>query len=302
MRPQIARILCPVDFSDPSVHAVEQAIVFAAWYKARVTALHVYTPMFVPVPMLPPPADRVPEPELSRVREQLERCVRHAKTVGVSADVLVSAGHPAREILESAARIGADLIVMGTHGASGFEHLVLGSVTERVLRKATCPVLTVPPRARATSRLPFERVMCGVDFSEWSLAALDLASSIAQESGAGLLMVHVVEWPWPEPPPPRFEELPAERAAALREYRRDVEKSAAARLEALVPGPVADRCTTMVVNGKSYVEILRVAAAERADLLVLGVHGRNALDVALFGSTTNQVVRRATCPVLTLRR
>ena len=55
-------------------------------------------------------------------------------------------------------------------------------------------------------------------------------------------------------------------------------------------------------HGKSYVEILRVASEQRADLIVMGVHGRNGLDMALFGSTTNQVVRQATCPVLTLRQ
>jgi nucleotide-binding universal stress UspA family protein len=57
----------------------------------------------------------------------------------------------------------------------------------------------------------------------------------------------------------------------------------------------------LVVHGKPYIEILRVAATARADLIVMGVHGRNAADVMLFGSTTNQIVRRATCPVLTLR-
>ena len=79
-------------------------------------------------------------------------------------------------ILDRAASLPADLIVMGTHGAGGFQHLVLGSVTEKVLRQAACPVLTVPPRAQATSRLPFSRLLCAVDFSDVSLAALDTPS------------------------------------------------------------------------------------------------------------------------------
>jgi nucleotide-binding universal stress UspA family protein len=64
-----------------------------------------------------------------------------------------------------------------------------------VLRKARCPVLTVPPRAQATSRLPFRRVLCAIDFSEASLGALQFAASLIQESGAALTLLHVLEWP-----------------------------------------------------------------------------------------------------------
>ena len=85
--------------------------------------------------------------------------------------------------------------MIGTHGAGGFEHLVLGSAAEKVLRKATCPVLTVPPHARATSKLPFKRILCPVDFSDSSRAALDFAFSLAQEGDAELTILHVFEWP-----------------------------------------------------------------------------------------------------------
>ena len=135
----------------------------------------------------------------------------------------------------------ADLIVMGTHGRGGFQHLVLGSVTERVLRRAVCPVLTVPPRAQSTSRLTFRRLLCAIDFSESSMAALRFALSLAQESEARLTMLHVLEWPWEEPPPPRLEELPVEQAAALGgipalsgEDGLDAARSARARLGAWI--------------------------------------------------------------------
>jgi nucleotide-binding universal stress UspA family protein len=193
---------------------------------------------------------------------------------------------------------------MGTHGASGFQRLLLGSVTERILRTAPCPVLTVPPRAHVTSRLPFARVLCAVDFSEWSISAVELAYSLAQQSAAALELLHVIEWPWEEPPPPVFADLPQQQAAALVEFRRYLTASATSRLESFVPAGTRDRCavTTRISHGKPYVQILRVAADEDADLIVLGVHGRRPIDLAMFGSTTNQVVRRATCPVVTLRR
>lgn len=302
--PNISQILCPVDFSDTSAHAVEQAAAIAGWYKARLTGLHVYTPIFMPVPGLPAPADRVPDSERERLRGQTTSLLHAAVAAGIAVDVTVDVGRPAAQILERAASLPADLIVMGTHGAGGFERLVLGSVTEKVLRKATCPVLTVPPRAHASSTFPFTRVLCAVDFSEWSSAALDLASSLAQESGASLALLHVIEWPWDEPPPPVFAELPPDQASALDEFRRYLVKSATSRLESLVSDTVRDRCavTARVSHGKPSVEILRVAADDGADLIVLGVHGRKPIDLAVFGSTTNHVVRSATCPVLTLRR
>jgi nucleotide-binding universal stress UspA family protein len=299
--PPVTRLLCPVDFSETSAHAVEQAVAIAGWYKARITALHVYPAMFMPVPGLPLPQDRVSDPELQRARGRVEEHLAAATRAGIDIDVSVVVGQAALQILDCASRLPADMIVMGTHGAGGFEHLVLGSVAEKVLRKASCPVLTVPPRAKATSRLPFERLLCSVDFSDWSLAAVELAASLAQESGALLTLLHVVEWPWHEPPAPQLDPLSKE-AAALAEFRRYLEKSAGARLETLVPGALKARCTTRVGHGTPYREILRVATDQRADLLVVGVHGRNPVDMALFGSTTNQVVRHATCPVLTLRR
>jgi nucleotide-binding universal stress UspA family protein len=164
-------------------------------------------------------------------------------------------------------------------------------------------VLTVPPRARTTST-PFMRVLCPVDFSAPSLAALQMARSLAGEPASALTVLHVIEWPWREPPPPSAAELPPAVAEGLAEYRRYIETSAMARLEGLIQEVEAGGLVPvpLVRHGKSYVEILRVAAEERADLIVMGVHGRNVFDMTLFGSTTNHVVREATCPVLTLRQ
>lgn len=299
----ITRILCPVDFSGASRHAIEHAIVIARWYKASITALHVYHPMFMPIPGLPPRESRVPESELTRVQVETTRCFEDAAASGVNVNVVVDVGQPADQILVRSDATHSDLIVMGTHGTSGFEHLLLGSVTEKVLRRAICPVLTVPPHTHSTSTLPFRRLLCAVDFSDSSQRGLELARSLAKQSNAALTLLHVVEWPWHEPPPPVLEELPPDQAAALAEFRRYVEKSAIDRLRALTLEAGEGHCVIepRVVHGKPYTEILRVATEDRADLIVIGVHGRNAADVMLFGSTTNQIVRRATCPVLTLR-
>ncbi len=193
-------------------------------------------------------------------------------------------------------RLPADLIVMGTHGRGGFERLLLGSVAEKVLRKANCPVLTVPPPPAAKSKLPFKRLLCPVDFSEPSISALRFAVSIAKESDAPVAIVHVFECP-PD------DELRAERAFDVLEYRRQVEEQATRQLDALLSQDERNWCrpTTTLSYGKPCRQILTIAENQEADLIVMGVHGRNALDLMLFGSTTNQVVRRASCPVLTLR-
>jgi nucleotide-binding universal stress UspA family protein len=304
----ITRILCPVDFSEPSTHAAEHAAVLAGWYGSSITALHVFSPVFAPVRGADAvryrgearPDDR----EVEGLKEAAKGCLHAALAAGVPVDVLVRTGQPVNGILEAASSLPADLIVMGTHGASGFEHLVLGSVAEKVLRKAACPVLTVPPRAAATSRLPFKRILCAVDFSECSLSALAFGLSLAKESDAALTLLHVVEWPWEEPPAPPLAELPPTEGLRLNEFRKHREAESRSRLEALVPPDARDWCTptVRVTHGKPYVEVLRVAAEESADVIVIGVRGRQVMDLTLFGSTANQLVRRATCPVLTIRR
>lgn len=291
----VSHILCPVDFSEPSAHAIANAAVVADWYRSKVTILHV------------PPPFAANAPEDDRCIERLRANVgSFAAATGPSlrnADVLVAAGEPAQRIVRTAADLAADLIVMGTHGTSGFEHVLLGSVTEKVLRKATCPVLTVPPRMHATSRLPFARILCPVDLSESSLSAVEWTWSLAQESQAAVSLLHVIEWPWNEPPAPDLEELPPHEAEKLSEFRRFMETTWQARLDRLVPHNVREggESTTLVKHGKAHRQVLATAEAVGADLIVMGVRGRDPIDMTLFGSTTNQVVRQASCPVLTVR-
>jgi nucleotide-binding universal stress UspA family protein len=280
-------------------------VTIARWYRSRITALHVYSPAFVPIPAMPDPSARLPQSESTRLTAETSALFESARAAGIAVDIVIDAGRPAPTVVEQARALNASLIVMGTHGASGFEHLLLGSVTEKVLRTASCPVLTVPPRVHATSKLPFERLLCPVDFSPASLAALDLAFSFTDEARAALTVLNVIEWPWEEPPAPNLADMPSEQAAALAEFRRSREKEAEARLESVVPasrrgtpqGPLL-----RFTHGKAYAEILRAANEMSVDLIVMGVHGRSAVDLAVFGSAANHVVRQARCPVLTLRR
>jgi nucleotide-binding universal stress UspA family protein len=286
----VKRILCPTDFSETSAHAADLAVAMAGYYKAAISALHV-------VQTIDPSVD---VGSVDGLRQETAAFFGAATNAGLTLDVHVELGSPIRRILDHAESLPADLVVMGTHGSSGFEHLVLGSVTEKVLRKARCPVLTVPPRARSRSRVPFRHLLCATDFSDASAVAVRFALSLASESNACLTLLHVLEWPWHEPPRPSLEELPPEQGFALAMFRRESEERARRQLETLVPqtGP---GIRVAVVSGTPYEQVLAAAAAESADLIILGVGRRSALNLALLGSTANHVVRAAECPVLTLR-
>jgi nucleotide-binding universal stress UspA family protein len=212
--------------------------------------------------------------------------------------VLAEAGDVPTTIVGHSLSAGADLNVMGTHGRRGFKRLLLGSVTETVLREAPCPVLTVPRHAEpALPEHPtFKRILCPVDFSPSALQALGFALDLARQADGRVTLMHAVEWLAEEEP----------RTSAhfnVPEYRRHMAADAEERLRLLV----AEESRTwvnienVIVSGRAHREILRAAEATSADLIVMGSQGRSGVGLALFGSTTQQVVRGATCPVLTVR-
>ena len=294
----IERILCPVDFSGHSRVALDYATALARWYEAEVVALHAHAVAMVPATIGAFPAATAVGVPLTReeIEHDLDHFVRPVVAAGVKTTTAVATGGAAKSILEAAEKLPASLIVMGTHGASGFERLVLGSVTEKVLRKAKCPVLVVTRHADAPSgtAVLFRRILCAVDFSPCSNSAVSYALSLAEESGGAVTFLHVVEG---------FDEEPLSSAHFnVPEYRRHLQLAAEEKLQALVPDDTRSwcDCKTVVRSGKAYREILATAKTLDADLIILGVRGRNAVDLALFGSTTNHVVRGADCPVLTV--
>lgn len=301
----LTRLLCPIDFSEASTHALEQAAALARPAKARLFVLAVLPSISPFVEQMTAEATAVEggaADDLRRWRELAEAQCRPFVDAGLDVSLEVVEAHPVEAILDRASTLGVNLVVMGTHGASGFRRLVLGSVTEKVLRRAAVPVLTVPPRAHDTEAAVFGRVLVAVDFSPCSLKAVDAAAAMARDAGGQLTLLHVVEWPWHDEAASRPEGVPEAQAQALADYRRYLEQGAAERLQAVADGlPQGTRVATAVRFGKPYVETLDTAAAINADLIVLGVRGRGAFDMGFFGSTTNHVVRAAGCPVLTVR-
>jgi nucleotide-binding universal stress UspA family protein len=303
---EIRRILCPVDFSECSRHAVDHAMAIARWYGSSVTALHVYP---LPPVAAAPSGPIILEPMLltAEMRHQLIYAVRQLlgaeAAPGVATDVVLSQGAAASEILEQADRMAADLIVMGTHGRTGVDRLLIGSVAEKVLRKAACPVMTVPPSA--TDSVPaapvlYKSIVCPTDFSDSSTRALEYAFSLAREADAHLTVLHVAPHEFDLP----FEDSAGDSGLTIAEFFARREQHARERLVKMVRAGNEAYCTVeqLVTRAhRPWQEILRVAGVRNADLIVMGVQGRGAVDLMLFGSTTQQVIRQSTCPVLTLR-
>jgi nucleotide-binding universal stress UspA family protein len=298
---EIKQILCPIDLSDTSRHALEHAFAFARWYRARVTVLHVLN---VPLPVMPPATGPVAEASgLPPLRpEDVTEDVRRftISTSGADqnvADIVVVEGSLVPEILRHAEDRRTDLLVMGTHGRSGFEALFLGSVTEKVLRSTHVPVLTVPPAVERVGTVVYETILCPIEFSDASIRAMEYAFTLAQETGARLILLHAIEQLVDAPQPGALSPF------NLEQYRQHLEEEARTRLRSAVPEPARMWCTPeeRVLSGKAYRVILEIADQEKAEVIVMGVHGKGALNRRLFGSTTHHVIRDARCPVLTLR-
>jgi nucleotide-binding universal stress UspA family protein len=189
---------------------------------------------------------------------------------------------------------------MGTHGRSGLQHLMLGSVTEHLLRQAPCPVMTVSGVPRPTTRRAlFKRVLCAADLGEGSEQVIALALAMAEEGEAEVILLHVIEG-LPDAGTADRVGLPVPRAERVQVDLRSFAKD---RLRAAVPDEIRARCPIReeLAEGKPTREILRVATQEQVDLIVMGAHSRGPLGRAFFGSTSNQVVRESRCPVLTVR-
>jgi len=296
-----SHILCPVDFSETSDRALQHAVALAEWYDARLTVLHVLPTVasaLPPVAALGDVAVAIPEPPSpAQARVALASLVDRVAGARPAPDLRVVEGRPHEVIVEQAASLQADLLVVGTHGHGGFHRLLLGSVTEKVIRTASCPVLTVPPaQTGASPHVVFRQILCPTDFSPTSQRATQLALDLGRQSGGCVTLLHAIEYLEPEEPCEHV-------AFDIRDYRARLLEHFRQRLHAQVADDARTWCEVQEVLAinRAYREILDRAAALPADLIVMGAQGHGGLELMLYGSNTQQVVRRATCPVLTVR-
>jgi nucleotide-binding universal stress UspA family protein len=287
----IERVLCPVDFSEFSDRASAYAHSFARHFGAKLFVLHVAEP-FVrmdPSSISPSVIDQLYAQMIVDAEEKARKLSAQQDWNDVEHEFVLERGGVADAILQFVEGNNIDLITMGTHGRRGLDRLVLGSVTERILRTARTPVLAVHslPEGSGALKEPvqFHKILYCTDFSDNSPRALEYALLLACKYKARISLLHVIERS------DSGEDLEAERCRVLRQLR------------AVTPQNLQDSVTVelAVRTGKPYHEILGHAAETETDLIVMGVRGRNALDLALFGSTTQRVIQLGQLPVLVVR-
>jgi nucleotide-binding universal stress UspA family protein len=289
----LKNILYLTDFSEPSEAALPFAISVAREYEAKLYPFHVFIPA-VYTYTTPELTQISFEAQEDAIRGNLQRV--DAQCSGLTHESVIAQGTGIWPPIERAIKDYAiDLIVLGTHGRTGAQKLLLGSVAEEVFRRSHVPVLTIGPAERSSAHkaAKFRRVLFATDFTPESQAAAPYALSMAQENNAELLLLHVMK-----------EEETRRRAESV-----DTAKSNALyRLQEIVPATAELWCRpeTLVRTGQPAAEqILNVANDRDADLIVLGIRDKGGFIGAathLERSTAHKVVVHATCPVLTVRR
>jgi nucleotide-binding universal stress UspA family protein len=306
---EFRHILCPIDFSETSIRALTYAAAFASWYEAQLEVLHVVKTF--DSGLGPAMSDRLdddrPYPAShDGIISQIGRAITAAGAAGVNARALAQEGRAQETIVSRARAQTADLLVLGTHGRSGFNRLLLGSVTEKVLRTAPCPVLIVPPAVGPMTVAPvaLKRILCPMDFSPSALEALHYALDLGRQAGGSVTVLHALEYMDLEerPQPPPFD--PCYNAIVEgRRHRQQRVDHARERLHTQLAQEPTTWCEIeqVVSIDRAYKAILRHAAEDSTDVIVMGAQGTGGLELMLYGSNTQHVVRAATCPVMTVR-
>ena len=300
MPPQLmTSILFATDFSDCSARAQEYAMYFATAWDARVEVLHVLEgPAWLKGNMGAlsgiEQAEKEAAQRLDVVQHQMARS-------GISASVRQITGIPSEQINLAAREGGVDLIVLGTQGRTNLLYGLVGSTTERVVKEGPCPVLAVPkfgdevarPIAETAPPIPIRHILAPVDFSSPSLDSLEYAIQLANGLGAKVTLVHVLE--------PVYHDLECGLGSIEQEARkREHWKKQLTKLTDLVKSfglPAAFE----ISGGIPSDAILSCGVRSGCDLIVMGTHGRRGISRVRFGSVAEAVLRRATCPVLTVK-
>jgi nucleotide-binding universal stress UspA family protein len=272
----LKRLLCATDFSDGAAAALDVAVALARPFQGEIRIVHVRP---APVPSGSPMAGMAHGPGIdeknpTHLMQDLDQCGQAARASGLAAQTAVLQGDPPDQIVREARCTAADIIVMGRHSQGGSNPWVLGSVAERVLKKAPCPVVVGRPFPRHRGERP-RRVLCGLDLGETSPSTLKSAVAITNALRADLHVLHVVA------------DGETERA-----------RLAVAATVASEPTTTGLHVQASVAAGVPYEEILAVAHENETDLIVVATHGGGVVDRQFLGSTTLHLVRQAECPVL----
>jgi len=287
-------ILMATDFSKPSKLVIPYAFKLARLLNLRLIILHVVKAI-PDVERWSPGARRSLQSLKTKALLELGRIVHLANENGLMADYRLLVGIPEDSILEVAHSSQVAFIVMGTHGKTGWDRLRLGSVAESTLRQAPCPVLTVgasvPPHTLVNSRrLSVARFLVATDFSASSKGALQAAVELAKRLNARVLLVHATE-------------LSGSLHSGHLLVDELSQKRYAQQFQKVISASRGDEVITdrIVITGNPVKVILNQAKHQKTDLIIVGTRGHRGMQRLVLGSVAEAVVRRATCPVFTVR-
>ncbi len=302
---QLKSILIATDFSQASEKPLCHGLAIARRYGAKVYLAHVVSSLGFT--LAGPEAIAAAEEAVCRDAAHLEDdLLRSGALCGLQHQVVIRQGDVWPELEAIIRQEKIDLIVTGTHGRHGMGRLLLGSVAELIFRQANCLVLTVGPRAFAQPRMGIPLVnltfLLATDFGDASVHALPHAISLANQFEAKLVLLCVI----PQPPMPDDPHRCA--ASGLTQMQGSARVSRLLRLEELTRNAALEVTPEFRVEfqlaGSVSAKILEVAAGLKVDLIIMGLHRSVHIGTAshMPRTTAYEVVCRAGCPVLTVRR
>jgi nucleotide-binding universal stress UspA family protein len=288
-------VLCPIDFSEGSQSALRYAGVIAAHFGARVTVLTVNDPLLTEAAELAGGGVRLRGDTIREMERFCQQALDGAPQPFRDLQFEVASGKPAPEILRVARQSGCDLIVMASHGSTGFRKLFFGSTTERVLRETTVPMLVTPASDRGPAKLDdlkgtIRRVLVPVDLIGSTSDHQGIGQQVAEALTVPLLLLHVIE-------PVRAIPSPQAALPHVETERRYRVEEALQQAAAAMPSPA--RCEALIAYGEPAEEIAKVANDRGAGLIVMGQQS-SPVGGPRMGSVTYRVLCLARSLVLTI--
>lgn len=280
------RVLLALDFSAQTPQVVEAGIQIAQEFQAELFLLHAAVPTVYGAGAETVPLETFAVNLQASQARLTEFVARYPALQELPHREIVAYGRPLDLIQQAIAEQDIDLVIAGSHGASGMERLALGSVAECILRTVLCPVLIVGPKAQISSRL-FRTILLAASLSESGLRSAQYATSLAERFRAQLTLLHIVD--------------------PVRNHRRVqpevLEQNIVQELLALVPEPCSASITAIprVEYGKAADLISSVACSIRCTLMITGARNDSPLADHSLRAILGELIRRSPCPVLTVR-
>jgi len=297
MRREIKKIFCATDFSEFAKDVIVYGLILAKEFSAKLYVCHV-----VDLPSVPSygkaVAGSVEQQKrfMDYARRQIKRMVTDESVEHIP---IVTLGNTTEEISRLVKEHQPDLVITATYGKSELKRFFLGSVTERLLQTLPCPLLVLRAAGKGPQskrqKFPFKRVLVGCDFSPDSINALNYVLGFAQEFKIELHLIHIVE-------PTGYETLFKLPSAPREKFKKELFEMIEKKLHSVVAekGLNGLNLSTQLVVGKPYEQLIQYAKNNNIDLIALGTRGLGMVEEILVGSTTDRVVRRAPCPVLSI--